>query len=718
MKLSKTKNSACSTTSPFASSFTIAFALRRASFLLVLSTFLQVANNSAFAVKFHKVAEEGTLVPQSPNQIYGRLGVPSINSYGVNGRHNLAVDHALNAPNSLGDGVLSFANCQGDCDPGGYTFFPNPSFGQLKYPSAGNTVHRQASLLTNTPTPQIPSDYASLAPSPGSIFIGAPIAEGLQVTFAETTSIGTSLGTGIVIHDLQTGIRSPIVAPTEGFNYIGSGQFGSQTDLGVSNTGGSVVFRGHNHQPNSPNNGIVRRTFTRNLNGTVSPSLSFEHIAISNDTADDGQLFQYSAPAAYESQPVSHGRGAVWSYSTNNSASGDNVYYGHGRLLANPGNPSSVQHTALANRRTTPNGIGYGDVAADGFGHVFFEEIHSSGDTTLGMSIQGVYYPQYITPAMVPAGNSQYTVGKLDIGHQAMLTHTNPFSARVGATLTFHAGLNTAGPKVNDAVFVTDIPEFSIDASGKFGGPNVEDARLSEAIFYPQCASPLDCVDRDGPADHGGMWIRGLDPSGERVPLGQNYGHSLGVNNPSADNYSHLVDQREALLLKTAHDTLFDTLVLTDFGPDDELRLKVDSLELEMRLGYSSVSTENVVDGLFAMELDLDIPAGSEVMLEHLRGDGWGLSGVILQTSSALGKSGDFDGDFDIDGQDYLGWQRGDSPEALSAEDLLAWQNNYAGGDTSVQSSLQAVPEPATFGLLGVALAANCCLRLRERTGR
>jgi pimeloyl-ACP methyl ester carboxylesterase len=39
--------------------------------------------------------------------------------------------------------------------------------------------------------------------------------------------------------------------------------------------------------------------------------------------------------------------------------------------------------------------------------------------------------------------------------------------------------------------------------------------------------------------------------------------------------------------------------------------------------------------------------------------------------------SADFDDDGDVDGRDFLIWQRGESPDALSAEDLSLWQSQY-----------------------------------------
>jgi hypothetical protein len=67
--------------------------------------------------------------------------------------------------------------------------------------------------------------------------------------------------------------------------------------------------------------------------------------------------------------------------------------------------------------------------------------------------------------------------------------------------------------------------------------------------------------------------------------------------------------------------------------------------------------------------------------------------GMIRYITEAFGE-GDFDFDGDVDGRDFLVWQRGGSPDPLSAEDLAVWQANYA--DAALNTASAAVPEPAT----------------------
>ena len=77
--------------------------------------------------------------------------------------------------------------------------------------------------------------------------------------------------------------------------------------------------------------------------------------------------------------------------------------------------------------------------------------------------------------------------------------------------------------------------------------------------------------------------------------------------------------------------------------------------------------------------------------------------------------AGDFDGDLDVDGFDFLAWQRGDSPNPFSGTDLAAWEANYGIAAPLAEASA-AVPEPGTVALALVVLGSGLCLRCRQFT--
>jgi hypothetical protein len=69
----------------------------------------------------------------------------------------------------------------------------------------------------------------------------------------------------------------------------------------------------------------------------------------------------------------------------------------------------------------------------------------------------------------------------------------------------------------------------------------------------------------------------------------------------------------------------------------------------------------------------------------------------VRLTLNAAPISADFDHDGDVDGRDFLVWQRGNSPNPLSASDLAAWQANYGAAPLA---AVAAVPEPSSLFLM------------------
>jgi fibronectin-binding autotransporter adhesin len=103
------------------------------------------------------------------------------------------------------------------------------------------------------------------------------------------------------------------------------------------------------------------------------------------------------------------------------------------------------------------------------------------------------------------------------------------------------------------------------------------------------------------------------------------------------------------------------------------------------------------------------------INLPALSGMNWITSQLYTTGTLLVALPGDFDADGDVDGRDFLIWQRGGSPSPLSASDLNDWQTNYGVGALSALSALNgggtppanAVPEPSglviVLGLLSLA---------------
>ena len=74
---------------------------------------------------------------------------------------------------------------------------------------------------------------------------------------------------------------------------------------------------------------------------------------------------------------------------------------------------------------------------------------------------------------------------------------------------------------------------------------------------------------------------------------------------------------------------------------------------------------------------------------------------------------GDFDQDGDVDGADFLRWQRGQSPNPLSPLDLAQWRTNF-GQSTAATAIGSTVPEPGTLALFG--FLATCTSATRRKS--
>ena len=99
--------------------------------------------------------------------------------------------------------------------------------------------------------------------------------------------------------------------------------------------------------------------------------------------------------------------------------------------------------------------------------------------------------------------------------------------------------------------------------------------------------------------------------------------------------------------------------------------------------------------------------------------DAWLINGAALLSSQSVEVvindfqfipfvAGDFDLDADVDGHDFLKWQR----DSLDPAELAVWQANYGGGVVALAAAV-TIPEPGTMAL---ALLAFALSRIGGRT--
>jgi len=105
--------------------------------------------------------------------------------------------------------------------------------------------------------------------------------------------------------------------------------------------------------------------------------------------------------------------------------------------------------------------------------------------------------------------------------------------------------------------------------------------------------------------------------------------------------------------------------------------LSLDGSGIRYSLSGGTNFTQSPVSGL-SNSFSANVPARS-IAVYHL--------------TPSPGLAGDFDDDGDVDGQDFLEWQRGNSPVPFIAGDLSDWDSNYAIVSSLAAASL--VPEPA-----------------------
>lgn len=80
-----------------------------------------------------------------------------------------------------------------------------------------------------------------------------------------------------------------------------------------------------------------------------------------------------------------------------------------------------------------------------------------------------------------------------------------------------------------------------------------------------------------------------------------------------------------------------------------------------------------------------------------------------IEDVSSLLLAGDFDADGDVDGADFLTWQRG-LGTLYQADDLVDWQANF-GATAGASAGTQAVPEPSSSAIISLVVLILKCIR-------
>ena len=142
--------------------------------------------------------------------------------------------------------------------------------------------------------------------------------------------------------------------------------------------------------------------------------------------------------------------------------------------------------------------------------------------------------------------------------------------------------------------------------------------------------------------------------------------------------------------------SLTDTFFVMEFLNGSGTQIGSQTLDLRTVQMNDTTWREHVVTGTapagttqvrVGLRVD-DVMTNVDIPFQTANFDDFSLTAIV---------SGDFDGDGDVDGRDFLRWQRGGSPNPLSAGDLALWQTNFGAGGLV---AISAVPEPSTALLL------------------
>ena len=141
--------------------------------------------------------------------------------------------------------------------------------------------------------------------------------------------------------------------------------------------------------------------------------------------------------------------------------------------------------------------------------------------------------------------------------------------------------------------------------------------------------------------------------------------------------------------------------------------------------------TSNVGNGVEIPLGDVFASGGAEDLIFQYRNSTGGIVSSIVEYVGAAAVSADFDSDGDVDGNDFLIWQRGfgltgqtskvngdaNGDGSVTGADLGIWKSTF--GSPGGLSAASAVPEPATAQMLlavGAALATACQRQKLART--
>ena len=250
--------------------------------------------------------------------------------------------------------------------------------------------------------------------------------------------------------------------------------------------------------------------------------------------------------------------------------------------------------------------------------------------------------------------------------------------------------ISSAAPRSLGSVFQTPstAPEFGVD---------LED--LAFTYFTPDGRSIYGIIEYSGPKVHNNFLLT-VDPVSGAAAISNDSGFEIHVDGYNITSASNSLDSLAWMSLDETNRA----------GGDWSESNVVDGTAVGRltELKATGAATFTINNGTSFNLGQLFNGTEQDLVFEFLlEGETAFRTGAVRYASI---QAGDFDNDGDVDGRDFLKWQRGESPNPLSPSDLSAWQGNYGTG-ASFSSALAAVPEPPAPTLLMLGMLAAAAIR-------
>jgi hypothetical protein len=484
-----------------------------------------------------------------------------------------------------------------------------------------------------------------------------------QIAFRAILS-GTSPGTGIIAGtpgSLQIVAKTGTAAPSGG-NYSGVGD-------PVFNANGQVAFNA---------------TTTVNGPGIFARTLGFPATTVALVGTPTPATGNYNSLNAH---PVVNASGQV-AFFTRTSFDDFAIF---------AGTPGTTLTTVAIQGTAAPAGGNYSQVsnpAINAAGKVLFGSSLTGGSAgsgiffgTPGTTLTTVALNNSTTPAGGVFGPFSGPHAVNSAGQVAFVSSRNGdfnsalFAGTPGSTLTTVAVMGNAAPAGGNysAMFSP-----ALNAAGNVAFlANLSGGSSNRGIFVGTPGQPLQTIalhgaaaPNGGGATYSGLSNPSLNASGQvaftsiLTGAGVNFSNNIALYAGTPGNIVQIVRKGD--------------LVDVDPGPAVDLQ---GVSGIEFLTSGSPATGSGGEDGRNSSFND------SGVLVYRLD-FGSGGRGIFMSSIPPVSTPGDFDGDGDIDGRDFLAWQRN-----TSVGDLADWQNNYGRGIPLTAAST-AVPEPCTVVIL------------------